>query len=244
MGTSRLCEIRTLPQSRHQTVGQVALVVGEYNMADAHGIRSVQSFNDTGHRPGIVLQDGTILLAVGQRFGLIVQKLGNRPIIVCNFTETVILGKCFRIVRRGKFIADFPNGLLQSRHILCTRSHFEHHIRERARRFLLITGLMAIVISLDFGIGNREQRIRHIVITLADPRTAESLILRIDAFFRFQPIDIYTAFDQAVILIDFALPHSLSDQSPPHILHLGISGCLGDKITHTLHTVLSWYGGR
>lgn len=243
MGTSRLCEIRTLPQSRHQTVGQVALVVGEYNMADAHGIRSVQSFNDTGHRPGIVLQDGTILLAVGQRFGLIVQKLGNRPIIVCNFTETVILGKCFRIVRRGKFIADFPNGLLQSRHILCTRSHFEHHIRERARRFLLITGLMAIVISLDFGIGNREQRIRHIVITLADPRTAESLILRIDAFFRFQPIDIYTAFDQAVILIDFALPHSLSDQSPHIYCIWGFPVAWAINHSHPPHcTVL--YGGR
>lgn len=64
---------------------------------------------------------------------------------------------------------------------------------------------MAIVISLDFGIGNREQRIRHIVITLADPRTAESLISAHRRLLPLQPIDIYTAFDQAVILIDFAL---------------------------------------
>ena len=81
IGTAALGEITAAAQRRQQAVGQLLLGIGEYDMAQTERVGSLLDRQHAGHRPLVVLQHGTIGLAIQQGGSLILAQaaLGNQP---------------------------------------------------------------------------------------------------------------------------------------------------------------------
>ena len=239
---SQLGKVGTAAQHAHEAVGQRLLRIGKHDVLDAQRIGRRLDVEHAGHRPLVVLQHGTVLLAGGQRLGLVVGKLGCRDVVLGDAAVAVAAYEGAHLVGGCQLGTHLLGLLLQREHVVIGGVHLEDDVGERARRLLLEHLLVALVIFVHLRRADREERIGHRSVLLAGPTTREGVVRRSNAVGHLQSVHIGAAANQTHILLEETLETRLLVERLPCGLRLGVGLGLGKELTYGRHVVAARTG--